>query len=239
MCISQKKTCSLLSGCWCVQYFQSNQVIELDLGSATALVNSKSPLAATNWEAPEISLGSRVLLLAFKSWVISVSFISSYLLCESLVSSFFPPVLLLALCILGVLRLLSFPVLTSGQPLHYTGSKFKVSWRNFFFFFWFFDLFMNLLQSGTSLDKASECASEGFPSALLCSLHCLTLGEGPANSKGKSLSEFLPCPAFGILGSVHLEKCLGKELASRCRLTPWLLTILIHRTSPHVVTASL
>lgn len=66
MSISQKKTCSLLSGCWCVQYFQFNQVIELDLGFATALVNSKSPLASTNWETPEISLCFRVLLLAFQ-----------------------------------------------------------------------------------------------------------------------------------------------------------------------------
>ena len=66
MSISQKKTCSLLSGCCVSSIFNLNQVIELDLGFATTLVNSKSPLASTDWETPEISLCFRGLLLAFQ-----------------------------------------------------------------------------------------------------------------------------------------------------------------------------
>ena len=134
MSISQKKTCSLLSGFCVSSIFNLNQVTELDLGFATTLVNSKSPLASTE-KLQRFLYALEASCQLFKLWVISVSFISSCLLCWSLVSSFFPPVLLLAFCTLGVLSLLSFPVLTSGQPLHCTGSKFKVSWRNFFFFF--------------------------------------------------------------------------------------------------------
>lgn len=146
------------------------------MGFATALVNSKSPLASTNWETPEISVCSRVLLLAFKPWVTSVSFISSYLLCESLVSSFFPPVLLLALCILGVLPLLSFPVLTSGQPLHCTGSKFKVSWRKIFFFFFFDCLTFSWIfcSQGLLLINLLNVLQKAFPllsSAAFTALH--------------------------------------------------------------------
>lgn len=179
--------------------FSLNQVIELDLGFAATLVNSKSPLASTDWETPEISLCFRVLPLASQI-VGDLCLLYIQLLALLVTGEFFPPVLLLAFCTLGVLCLLSFPVLTSGQPLHCTVSKFKVSWR-IFFFFWFFDLFMNLLQSVTSLDKVSECVPEGFPSALFCNLHWLTLGEGPTNSKEKSLSEFLPCPSFWHIGS--------------------------------------
>ena len=202
MSISQKKTCSLLSGCCVSSIFNLNQVIELDLGFATTLVNSKSPLASTDWETPEISLCFRGLLLAFQI-VGDLCLLYIQLLALLVTGEFF----LLSSFALGFLYLgstlsaqLSCTNLWTTSVLHWV--KVQSVLEEFFFFFWFFDLFMYLLQSVTSLDKASECVPEGFPSALLCNLHWLTLVEGPTHSKGKCLSECLPCPSFWHIRSL-------------------------------------
>lgn len=134
MSISQKKTCSLLSGCCVSSIFNLNQVTELDLGFATTLVNSKSPLASTE-KLQRFLYALEASCQLFKLWVISVSFISSCLLCWSLVSSFFPSSFALGFLYLGstLSAQLSCTNLWTTSSLHWV--KVQSVLEEFFFFF--------------------------------------------------------------------------------------------------------
>lgn len=138
------------------------------LGFVTALVCCKSPLASKDWGIPEISLCFRILLPAFK-----IGGDSSLL---------YPQLLVLLVTLefpfhfsssLGFLHLrsplstlLSCTNLWKTTPLHWVKAQSILEE-----FFQFSCPFSELLQPVTSLDGCSECASEGFPSALLHSLN--------------------------------------------------------------------
>lgn len=90
--------------------------------------------------------------------------------------------------------------------------------------------FSGLLEPGASLDEGSECAQRDFP--LLSYIALPLTYTGPANCGEVS-------PSLWHITSVCLVKCHDKTLASRVRLTVWLLVILIHPISPQMVTVSL